>query len=456
MQNNLIARISFFLILVPFLAWLNGSPGRAQVIANGPQSYSGSFATPFARYYAPYAIQAAAAYIEVAKMDAAAIDGSDVDLAVKRVMENDNDPIILHGAKKYLRPWQYQFGSEGYLRCYGRSDNSCYSWNDWLKLGPGGGLAFHVWARTGFPRKKDGSACSEVSIAFRGTDPYARADWIADADQLAGYVYDTHYRQLRRNIDAILQRITSLDCYRLAKLGKRTPQIVSVGHSLGAGLAQMAGIANPQIVKVFAFDSSPITGASYFKDPTKNGKTLTIDRIYQNNEILQIAQKAQQYPKAKAPCVRYVEYGVLQGVGPAGLHNMPALARGIVRLSYPNDELAASEPAAYDQATYKPPRKLLDCNSNYVVPRSDEDISEPLVSSRDFPSTRFAEVDRRGSIVGNAKTRAFTFEASPQARTLSLFDVPQARTAHVRSISLTTNIRVHAPKLVVKPRLRIL
>ena len=57
-----------------------------------------------------------------------------------------------------------------------------------------------------------------------------------------------------------MNRVASLPC----RQGRA--QIVSVGHSLGGGLAQFAALATKKgkarIVKVFAFDSSPVTGIS--------------------------------------------------------------------------------------------------------------------------------------------------------------------------------------------------
>src|SRR5260221_14717361 len=79
-------------------------------------------------YYAPYALQAAAAYIDVRQLDLTRggseqppLAGPDVELAVAR---STNDEVGAKAARRYLRAWQYQFGSEGYLTCF-ESDPYC-------------------------------------------------------------------------------------------------------------------------------------------------------------------------------------------------------------------------------------------------------------------------------------------------------------------------------------------
>lgn len=78
------------LLAVAFLAaTLNVQPASAQLHGDTAEYVSGGFSPRYARYYAPYAIQAAAAYTDVASLNATrgpsqqpALDGSDVRLAV--------------------------------------------------------------------------------------------------------------------------------------------------------------------------------------------------------------------------------------------------------------------------------------------------------------------------------------------------------------------------------------
>ncbi|MEO8321589.1 MAG: hypothetical protein ABI561_25075 [Bradyrhizobium sp.] len=388
------------LLAIMFVSAPIVQPAFAQQLSGDNADYvTAGYATRLSRYYAPYALQAKAAYVDVALLDATrgpakqpSLDGSDVRLAV-----GGYDGDVTQRATKYLQAWQYQFGSDGYLTCF-EADPECLKAiqkDRWTFATPGG-PAFHVWARTRFPQK-EGASCSEVSIAFRGT-VLSMSDWISNLDPVTGFATDNHYRQLRRNIDAIIKKITTLDCYRRAK---NRPQIVSVGHSLGAGLAQFSGLANhpgrPRITKVFAFDPSPITGAGYVDKQVlaQNAAGLEIDRIYQSGEALQGLRKyAQQFPKSNAPCVRTVVLDLLRPTGPVGLHNISGLTREIIQSSYEEGT----------QQAFKKPWPLTTCSSRYAPPATDQDeYQEPaadrlLVSNRRGSAIRFARAKRNRTV----------------------------------------------------------
>jgi pimeloyl-ACP methyl ester carboxylesterase len=350
-----------------------------------PLLIKASVATKYSRYYAPYALQAAAAYIPVSSFDATlrpgglpALNGTDVALAAGLYLP---DQETTARAAKYLRVWQYQFGSDSYLTCIDPNDLKCEkeynpTWG-WRGFNPGGGPAFQVWARTHYPHA-DRDACSEVSISFRGTVSDRAADWISNFDPITGYVYDDYYYQLRRNVDAIIRKISSLDCYKRAR---HRPQIVSVGHSLGGGLAQFSGLAGdpngPRIAKVFAFDSSPVTGSGIIKDiRARNAEKLEIDRIYQSGEVLSkylALVGRNEFPLSSSTCkplVRTVRYDAVPGSGSVGLHNMKELAGQIVELSYDNQV----------QQSYQTP-PTTNCDTNYRAPTSNEDeMPAPIIN----------------------------------------------------------------------------
>jgi hypothetical protein len=364
MRAILISVIRSLVAVVLFVSAVNAQSITGPLSgADNPRYVSASYAHLYARYYTPYAIQAAAAYVDVARFNATRgpsgeppRDGSDVALAVR---EAGVPPEMVDRATKYFRGWQYQFGSEGYLRCFDL-DPDCQKAirADRWTFAASGGPAFHVWARTRYPRT-EGAGCSEVSIAFRGTTGSV-ADWFSNADPFSHYVYDDYYRQLRRNIGPIIKRIATLDCYKRAE---RRPQIVSVGHG---GLAQMAALANPvrpRIAKVFAFDPSPVTGAPLVDSRilSQNAKRLEIDRIYQSGEAVSYLRGThEQFPESSNRCkpfVRTVVFDVFQRAGPIVLHNMPGLSRELVRL-------ASSE--------YNAPPGAPDCPTRYRPPTTDE------------------------------------------------------------------------------------
>jgi pimeloyl-ACP methyl ester carboxylesterase len=318
---------------------------------------SASYSAPYAAYYAPYALQAVSAYtvnfdqeLQKAKaMPRAARENhrADIWLAVK-----DYPDAIRSDAAGHLRSWRYQFGHEGYVVCLDAADTDCKRtaekqdrWKRRLSDGP----AFQVWSRSG---SRPGAGCSEVSIAFRGTMG-SRADWATNIRWLTGGFVDDYYRQLRRNIDTIMNRVASLPCGRA--------QVVAVGHSLGGGLAQFAALATrkgkARIVKVFAFDSSPVTGMSLLEKSTidSNAEGLQIDRIYQNGEALQAARSwAQEDPKADSRCkpfVRTVEFSVFQPWTAVEMHSMAGLAREMVNISKiasPNSRSVPRSPPSDD------------------------------------------------------------------------------------------------------------
>lgn len=330
----------------------------AQTRDDDPKSIRGTFASRYTRYYAPYALQASAAYVDVDlfnKLLGPAGEpnqaGADVALALQGIEGSDR-------ARRYLESWQFQFGSTGYLTCYEANADCLQSiGNDKRTVAISGGPTFHVWAR------KAGRTCSEISIVFRGST-LSLADWLSNLDVASGWVVDNEYRQLRRNIDGIIGKIASLECVRRAN-GKM--QIVSVGHSLGGGLAQLAALANnprrKRIAKVFAFDPSPVTGASYVEKSVydTNVAGLEIDRIYQIGEVLQpLRGFVQEKPKVSAPCVREVRFDFIPQSGLTGRHNMARLASDLASFAEGSEQKFVAPPS------------MPSCAARYVRPVTDE------------------------------------------------------------------------------------
>jgi pimeloyl-ACP methyl ester carboxylesterase len=145
------------------------------------------------------------------------------------------------------------------------------------------------------------------------------------------------------------------------------------GHSLGGGLAQLAALANkpsgPRIRKVFAFDPWPVTGAHLVeKELLKaNSQGLTIDRIYQEGEVLSYARRLiEEYPPSASRCsphVRTVKIDAVSSRSVIGLHGVNALAVQMVGL-YNDDDT---------QLAYRTPPLPKGCDLRYRPPATDED-----------------------------------------------------------------------------------
>ena len=438
MRDVFIVIFGRLFVVALFVLTLNIQPVPAQEGAYGPYIYTGNYTTDYARYYAPYALQAAGAYLSVGTLDKTLKleQGEDVRRVVEYAIQ-EPDPVVradlIGKAKNYLRAWRYQFGSEKYLKCF-EDDPDCLKGKRRGKLRLAEGPAFHVWARTGYP---DRTVCSEVSIAFRGSDNVTwsrwRTDWATNADTFLGWATDNSYRQLARNTDAILKKIATLPCYRTALI---RPQIVSVGHSLGAGLGQLAALAHsPEnkaqglfITKVFAFDASPLTGSSYVADASRN-EIINVDLIYQSGEAL-----AYLRGDVIALCRRSMGFSALHKAGPKGLHNMSALSREIVRMSY--------HPITGKQRDFAVPSALPGC-VGYTAPATDVDPDlppapqAPLMSGPGAPVTRTTAVNRGRAMNSFAMSGEVGFASAPVTEmvgsvapaTAKLADAPRSKKA---------------------------
>ena len=390
-------------------------PVAPQTVAANAPSISPASAPCYAGYYAPYAVLAVAAYRPILPLagnqNEPGLDStigqasqripykdtnylSSADIAYAVTEEDFGDPETTKQARDLMRTWHYQFGHEGYLGCYDPDDSECKKalTARWWVLYHAKSLAFQVWART-LPHIPK-SICPEVSIAFRGTNISSPSDVISDFKQVVGTFTDDEYDQLGRNIGAIIGKISRLRCYVPS-----VTQITAVGHSLGGGLAQFAALAVPasaptRIVKVFAFNTSPVTAATAVQKGLRqaNVNGLSIDRLHQEGELLSTyVGWDQQYPPSSSACnpvVRTVNFDAFKPPPPTDrlgrlihwalprvynaipLHGMDPFAAKLVQWSY--DEEGGLLPSAiptikYPCGTYYKSPPIQKAESRFIV-----------------------------------------------------------------------------------------
>jgi hypothetical protein len=412
---------AFFLIPVALL-FLTPHPATAQAgpqapqlrvpcgyrTAEGGRLISAEYSAPCARYYAPYAMQAAAAYLPVGSFETARTQptGSDVELTLGALGLPAAGDLSDH-ARKLLTGWRYEFGSEGYITCLHDKDaaypedESCERASaGWLRrrLAFGVGPAFNVWAR----RRTD--RCVEVSIVFRGTA--GLRDFISNGRRYTGWAADEAYQQLSRNVDAIVGRVAKMNCFR-----KRT-QIVAVGHSLGAGLAEFSAFARkgrPRITKVFAFDPSSETGEGLIDPATLNanvkgnrkGRGLEIDIVYQPGEALeQLRASDLQFPLDRKcePLVRTVRFDVVRERGLVAQHAIRGnggFAFGMVETSYFDGQPTSAPPPVQECKTrYRRPSTsddmIVQSGARATHARMDRSSAKGFSAGRKYSGKRFA------------------------------------------------------------------
>jgi len=228
--------------------------------------------------------------------------------------------------------WDCQFGQVGY-------DRIC-------PLGmlclPNRGLQLLVW------QKKD---CSQVVIAFRGSDARDLEDMVSNLRWFVVNPYFDEYKQVR----AIVGRV-------IARVHCRHARIIATGHSLGGGLAQHAAYAaGGRIGYVYAFDPSPVTG--YFDVPWEERmhtvERFGIDRIYQAGEVLSLPRYFVSgiFPTPTCrPRVRIVRFATIQSSSLFERHKIEQLTAGLVKLE--KEARSSQVPDDYAKAltcTFSPP-----------------------------------------------------------------------------------------------------
>jgi hypothetical protein len=172
-----------------------------------------------------------------------------------------------------------------------------------------------------------------VAVTFGGTVVRNEMDWRANLRWFTPGRVDEYTLTQIDFAEAFAN-----ECTRRNRLGRPvSTHLFSTGHSLGGGLAQQFayalpdGPAVPRVEKVYAFDSSPVTGFFSVNKKVRdlNRAALKIDRIYERGEILAIARSLMSIfwkPSAAAPAIRGVRYNLFYTCNPIAGHSMKRMA----------------------------------------------------------------------------------------------------------------------------------
>ena len=167
-----------------------------------------------------------------------------------------------------------------------------------------------------------------AAIVFRGTD--GRDDWWSNLrwiTRAVPFVRD-HYMQVKYLTPRLIQAIDE-------RHGKPIP-ILTSGHSLGGGLAQQAAYVSDHIKRVYAFNSTPVTGFYGVPDPPRrqNIKGIQIKRIYEHGEILAYVRRFMRLFNpltVQDPEIIEIRFNLLGKMDAIGQHNMRKLAYNLKR-----------------------------------------------------------------------------------------------------------------------------
>jgi pimeloyl-ACP methyl ester carboxylesterase len=177
-----------------------------------------------------------------------------------------------------------------------------------------------------------------VAVTFGGTVFNNEMDWRANLRWfLPGGSRDEYTDVVRTLAPAFIKEFRT----RMSQQPHGSVELISIGHSLGGGLAQQFAYAHclepdvPRVTKVCAFDPSPVTGFFSVKRSVRNQnrKMLEINRIYERGEILAVVRSITSVlwkPSRRAPEISGTRYFLFFAWNPIVGHSMVRMA---VRMS---------------------------------------------------------------------------------------------------------------------------
>lgn len=189
-------------------------------------------------------------------------------------------------------------------------------------------------------------------VAFGGTDATNLNDWKSNTHWAHPFLKD-EYTVLGRTFAPAFAKQLARKMQQPGQGYLGQARLQATGHSLGAGLAEKFAYSlpaveyrTPRVVKVYAFDPSPVTTflntSSGVREENKAG--LNIDRIFERGEVLAILRAITAVvhkPSAANPRVTQLRYNLF-GDDRFGLTN-PIASHSIEKLAERLKEVAAEK-----------------------------------------------------------------------------------------------------------------
>lgn len=174
---------------------------------------------------------------------------------------------------------------------------------------------FHGMIFASYYRERGPAAAPEIAIAFRGTDFKSPADWHANLRWfLPGR---DQYDVLAELVPQVVRESKELAERDLAALGRNRLtqgwQIVTTGHSLGGGLAQMFAYKSSEVNGAVAFDPSPVTAFTSCVADSEVNCNVPVWRVYERGEVLSYVRAATRLFYMLSENITELEFNLMGG-----------------------------------------------------------------------------------------------------------------------------------------------
>lgn len=171
--------------------------------------------------------------------------------------------------------------------------------------GSGSGLRLAVYFNDRGPHEP-----VSLGVAFRGTDMSSWDDWHSNLRWFLPGVdqYDAVAALAEQVIDESQKAVR-------ARLGRAVERwhIVTTGHSLGGGLAQLFAYKSKQVNGAVVFDPSPVTGYHSCLSREETNCNVPIWRVYERGEVLSYARALTRMFYSLSENITELEFDLLGG-----------------------------------------------------------------------------------------------------------------------------------------------